>query len=253
MSRHTQEVNAKTMARHERTVEDIPAPQGIVAQRIFEMLARVVAPEHLSLGGGTVLAARWGHRKSLDVDLFCQPDVYAELGPKSRAEIEALIKQIPGCEQEATWCEDIATYAEIDGIEATVLPRPAAMGSKRATMLRGTKLRLQSSEEILYRKIVGRMYEAGEITVRDTYDVACALREDPGALQAAVGHIDEEILEDVIITIENLPNGWSGDDPKPLIDAKYKWTEDELSSETRRALATGQCHPNRRGRGEERR
>ena len=63
------------------------------------------------------------------------------------------------------------------------------MGSERATKLRGTKLRLQSSEEILYRKIVGRMYEAGEIAVRDTYDVACALREDPGALQAAVGHI----------------------------------------------------------------
>ena len=237
------------MARHERTVEDVPAPQGLVARRIFETFVQVVAPEHLSFGGGTVLAARWGHRKSLDVDLFCQPDAYAELGPDKRAEIEALLRQIPGCDQEATWCEDIATYTEIDGIEATVLPRPAAMGSRRATKLRGTRLGLQSSEEILYRKMAGRMYEAGEITVRDVYDVACARREAPGALQAAVGHIDSEILEDVIITIMNLPNGWMGDDPKPLIDAKYEWTEGELRGEARRAFASERHRRKRHGRG----
>ena len=40
----------------------------------FECCDEALDPEqHLSFGGGTVLAARWQHRTSLDVDLFCDP------------------------------------------------------------------------------------------------------------------------------------------------------------------------------------
>ena len=56
------------------TEETIPGRPGAVAARMFEALSAFIAPERLSFGGGTVLAARWSHRRSLDVDLFCDPN-----------------------------------------------------------------------------------------------------------------------------------------------------------------------------------
>ena len=103
--------------------ERIPGPHGAVATALFRELSRFIPEQHLSFGGGTVLAARWQHRDSLDVDLFCEPSTYARLTPATRSQIEEAMHGIAGCATERTWCEDIATYTEIEGIEATVLPR----------------------------------------------------------------------------------------------------------------------------------
>ena len=150
--------------------EAIPGRQGSVAAKMFGKLSTVIEPKHLSFGGGTVLAARWHHRVSLDVDLFCEPTVYGRLTPTQRKEIEAAINEIGGCAQQQTGCEDIATYAEIRGLETTVLPRIIAIEPSAPTTLRGTKLALQSTAQILYGKIAWRMYEGGEIAIRDAYD-----------------------------------------------------------------------------------
>ena len=216
--------------------EDVPELQGIIARLLAQQLMQVIAPEHLSFGGGTVLAARWQHRESLDVDLFCQPDAYAQLGRNGRAQIETLIKEIAGCNTELTWCEDIATYTEIDGIEATILPRPTTIRPTTTTTLAGTHLRLQSTEEIIYAKIVRRMYDAGEITVRDAYDVACAKQVDPKALQRTLGHIDKRIIEFVSETTKALPEGWSEHDEKQLIKPAYVWNEQTLKTKLIAAL-----------------
>ena len=216
--------------------EHIPGAQGAVARQLTVRLKPDIAEEHLSFGGGTVLAARWKHRESYDVDLFCQPDVFARLDPEARQRIEARIRQIPGSEKDATWCEDLGVYTEIDGIEATMLPRPGVMPERRSTVLEGTGVTLQATEEILYAKIVNRMYEGGEIALRDAYDIACAHLEDRKALERAVRHIDEEIVNDVIATVSNLPQGWTREMQQPLAGAKYDWDEEELGTRTIAAL-----------------
>lgn len=51
----------------------LPEPAGTLWKRIREPLKRALgsrgAPTELKLGGGTVLAARWEHRKSHDIDI----------------------------------------------------------------------------------------------------------------------------------------------------------------------------------------
>ena len=229
--------SARTVARRVQEHEEhVPGRQGKVARRLFEALAKEFDPGDLSFGGGTVLAARWQHRESRDVDLFCRADVFAGLGREARARIEERVKKMEGCDPEVTWCEDIGLYTEVDGIEATMLPRGQVMPDHRTTVLAGTALSLQTSEEILYAKIVHRMYEADEITVRDAYDVACAQVQDPEALNRAVGRIDEDIVSDVIATISNLPKGWTQDEQKPLLGARYEWNEGDLTARTAAAL-----------------
>ena len=65
--------------------EHIPAPQCDVAAALFEAVTTVIGGRHLSFGGGTVLAARWNHRQSIDVELFCEPTVYGRLTPRERS------------------------------------------------------------------------------------------------------------------------------------------------------------------------
>ena len=232
--------------------ETIPGIQSDVAAQMFEKLTSFIAPEHLSFGGGTVLAARWNHRRSLDVDLFCEPTTYGRLSPAQRAHIEKAINEIAGCVPSQTWCEDIATYTEISGIEATVLPGIIVIEPSNPTTLDGTWLALQSTAQILYAKIAWRMYEGGEIAVRDAYDLACARKHDPRALTQARSHISPRVLEMVAEIIRQLPAGWSGESEKPLIEPRYAWTETELQEAALAALHTPSGPKRLRGAGSER-
>ncbi len=197
--------------------ELVPAPQGDVAAALFEALTPTIAGRSLSFGGGTVLAARWDHRQSFDVDLFCDPNVYGRFSRRDREKLEDSICQIEGCEKNATWCEDIATYAVIGDIEATVLPRVVAIDPTEPTRLAGTDLMLQGTAQILYAKIVKRMYENGEIAVRDAYDLAAAAIHAPKSLSQARRHASPRVLETVSTIIKMLPDGWTRDDIKGLI------------------------------------
>ena len=208
--------------------ERIPGPQGAVATALFRELSRFIPEQHLSFGGGTVLAARWQHRDSLDVDLFCEPGTYARLTPATRSQIEEAMHGIAGCATERTWCEDIATYTEIEGIEATVLPRTIAIEPTTPSRLEHTRLAVQSTAQILYAKIAWRMYEGGEIAVRDAYDLACARLHDPHSLTQARAQTSQRVLTTIAEIIKQLPDGWTAGTEKRLLNPHYAWTEAEI-------------------------
>ena len=193
-----------------------------------------------------MLAARWNHRRSFDVDLFCEPTVYGRLTRQERTAIERAIGRIGDCSKERTWCEDIATYTEIGQIEATVLPRAVVMEPDEPTRLAGTELALLGNSQILYAKIARRMYRSGEIAVRDAYDLATAALHDPASLAAAREHTSPRVLSTVSAIVEALPDGWSQDDIMALIEPKYRWSEQELGD---RLLAALEAEPAHHGRG----
>lgn len=208
--------------------EFIPSPHSDVAKALFDVAVEFVGPSALTFGGGTVLASRWGHRKSFDVDLFCDPGEYALLSRRCRTLIEKGIVQIDGCDSEQTWCEDIATYTKINGVTATMLPRSVALRPDQPSRLAGTELRIQSSAQILYGKIVGRMYGEGKVAVRDAYDIACARIHDPGELAQACDHASPRVLSTVEEVVEMLPSGWSHGDTEGLVEPRHRWSESTL-------------------------
>ena len=219
--------------------EAVPDPQGSVARQLFRVLAAEVDSAALSFGGGTVLAARWRHRTSLDVDLFCRPETYEELDAAAHARIEQAVGEIPGCDRERTWCEPLALYAEINGIQATVLPRSTGPTHQWRSELSGTRLRLQNTAEILYGKVFRRLYVTETITVRDVYDVASAARHDRPALQRVLAHLGGQVTADIGARLASLPRGWSGRDPQPVINPAYDWNEVALVRAAQAAMQPG--------------
>ena len=123
-------------------------------------------------------------------------------------------------------------------MEATVRPGIIVIEPSRPTTLDNTGLALQSNAQILYGKIAWRMYESGEIAVQDSYDLACARMHDPQGLAQACAHVSARVLATVSEIIKQLPEGWSDDSDKPLIQRRYAWSEAELRRKTLTALRT---------------
>ena len=90
--------------------------------------------------------------------------------------------------------------------------------------------------EIRSAKVARRMYQSGEITVRDAYDLAAASIHDSAALSQACGHASPRALSTVSAIVEALPGGWSANDTKALAAPKHRWSERELQERLLAAL-----------------
>ena len=216
--------------------EEVPAPQGGVAGDAFQALSQILDGEALSFGGGTVLAARWKHRRSLDVDLFCDTKVFGSLLAEQRQEVQKSLASLTGSDPERAWCHSYAANARINGIEVSVFPGSITIPSVHPTRLAQSGLALESSAEILFKKMSIRMSFKGKITVRDAYDVACAARFDKYALKKAAALITDWELDTLIKTIRMLPPGWVASDPQQIIEPKFNWDESELKLKLLQAL-----------------
>ena len=177
-----------------------------------------------------MLAARWEHRRSTDIDFFCEAAVYTGLDARRRKELEDVLRTIPGAEPRTLWCDPIATWCTVRGIEVTILPRSRvrALAGKGGSYLDSTRIELQANAEVLYGKIVRRMLEAEEVHVRDVYDLVYAAGYDHESLEATKSFIGDKTLENVAELLEGLPRGWTRNQEKMLIDPKLALNENEL-------------------------
>ena len=201
-------------------------------------ICTVLEPSWLSIGGGTVLAARWGHRRSTDIDFFCEPGAYAELDERKRAELEEALRAVPGVEAETLWCDPIATWCTVRDTEVTILPRPRvrALAGQGDSYLHSTRIALQANAEVLYGKIVRRMLQAEEVHVRDAYDIVYASERYLGSLEVARRFMGRGTLENVAALIESLPRGWTRDQEKMLLDPVVELSENRLRAGLLEAL-----------------
>ena len=229
---------ARATAERQRNSEDVPAPQGRIAIELATAISETLPMEHLSFGGGTVLAARWNHRTSTDVDLFATPAAWEALSDEQHEQIEARLQKVDGYAAERSWSGPHQLYAEIRGTEATVLPRlPGPVpptGEQR--YLSGTELRLQGNAEILHGKMRHRLTDQYVVAVRDAYDICSAAIHDPEALRATVRHIGKDEVNEVCAMIRELAPGWSTNDPKAILNCRYEWNEAALTERLAQAL-----------------
>ena len=163
-------------------------------------LARAFGGEkHLRLGGGTALAARWNHRHSTDVDIFVEPVPYRHfhwntggrfnLDLTAAAPVDRLVIGRDGA------------YFSFQGLPGHVSVAPALHGlpldPRSADTVAGTDLPLETTAEILAKKLAFRMALKKELVRRDLYDIAFARERDPTALQTALDALRTDELTEI--------------------------------------------------------
>ena len=78
----------------QRTEIVIPGNPGIALARIAPALFEWLGPDGYVLGGGAVLAARWQHRVSTDIDLFTDLDRYQEAIVGQREKVASRLRSL---------------------------------------------------------------------------------------------------------------------------------------------------------------
>ena len=139
------------------------------------------------IGGGTTLAARWGHRTSTDIDVTLPGDL--SLGDLTRDDEHNLARRIGG-EAEIENVDEIKIRCK-DGVLHLARLRPSARGAEEQAVADGKVETVLSNSQILR----GKLRRGLTGPVRDVFDVVCAARADPRALATAASMLEERAAE----------------------------------------------------------
>ena len=141
------------------------------------------------IGGGTILAARWQHRLSTDIDLFAEEQALSHaLKPNTWSEIgEALDREAAcGTISELVLSPTGFSFIIPNGpISFYSIPHltPNAISDEREDF---TGIYAERSVEILFKKLRGRMVNAGGYVARDLYDVVVCYGVDRASFDGAM-------------------------------------------------------------------
>ena len=150
-----------------------------------------------AIGGGSILAARWKHRSSYDIDLVVQPDtplgMLAETNNPA-AQFEARMRTLGGrpafYPMARLWTVSFDKGERKLDLWATA---PLLAAGQRTCTIDGRLETALSSAQVLR----GKLERAEEPLARDVFDIIKASEKEPEALEAAVNAISREAAESI--------------------------------------------------------
>ena len=207
---------------------ELPAPGAAVWHRAKPVLDELAArwpeiPNLFSFGGGTMLAARWKHRESTDIDIL------AARGSGLRRTLEG---------SQANWfaaaCE-AAGGLQIEFIPATAtitvsFPEgqwdlseldPPLQGMEALAEVDGTPIQALSNSQILAGKLLHRAFEA---VPRDLFDLAVAAKLDRSALDQAVAACSPGDVELLVHELRCMAGAYRRQAPNVIKLTDAQWT-----------------------------
>ena len=187
----------------------LPEPAATLWLETHEVVERTFAQHGgCRLGGGTLLAARWSHRVSVDIDLTIEP-----AGPRPpeirnllrgdnpfRKELERL-----GCgEPSAPSAHHIRIPFNESTLDISVLDAHPAAGEHRA-LVNGKSAVVLSTTQILG----GKLTRPEQLLHRDAYDIRHAAHFDRQSLAEAFNGVNRSDAEQIVAIWNKLDGRWS--------------------------------------------
>lgn len=188
---------------------------GVVLARLAPALLTLFGADSMVLGGGTVLAARWNHRVSTDIDLFTNLEHYQGRVTDRRQEVTStLCRLLSGFGEGAVEVERgwLRVHFREGPAALMTIPRPT-IRDPYTEVAAGTGIRTESTAEILARKLQSRILDLGVLTDRDLYDLLVARKRDPIALRRVLASVTDAERAAVASELRSLPRDWSSGEP----------------------------------------
>lgn len=154
----------------------------------------------IRIGGGSMLLRRYGHRKSLDIDLFVTDvRLVRWCSPMSN---EAASDLFPDYSEEANAVKLITGMQEIDIIAAAPIILQNAVDP---AVVEGRDVLIERPREIVAKKIV---YRGRTFLGRDIFDMACVATAEPEEIAAILPALTLTHLEDLAARLRELEPIW---------------------------------------------
>ena len=184
---------------------------------VLPVLNKFFPENEISLGGGTLLQARWNHRISTDIDLFVSQKLFNSVIGSESSQLESNLYTIAEVDADRSWVVNDTVYCEVQGTELTVMPSNAFIDERSGYSVPGTTVNTESTATILHKKIAGRMVAAGVCEIRDVFDLYTAKSADITSLAKALQPIAQRSLSHVHAILLSQPINWYNKSDKPLI------------------------------------
>ena len=203
----------------------LPEPARTLLHSAFEMIDDAltgVVPrgQRWRLGGGTLLAARWGHRKSTDIDIFLPKNSgITALDPRWNPHFAKGMHALGASKVEVQTLS--LKFSFLSGrIEITQLD-PIPNLPPETAVVDGREVAVYGNDQILAGKLHGR---GRRMPARDIFDIAVARHEDPSALRTAVNFLDRNLRAEVIHTIRLEREAYGEEAPEAIVDPAPRWS-----------------------------
>ena len=177
----------------------LPEPAASLWRRCAPALGRALAqmerpPARWSIGGGTILARRWGHRASTDIDLTVPRGTGIHtLDERVGGTLKADMTAAGAAEVSTGKARHRVVFDEGSIDIAELDARPA--GGATTAVIDECDVTVKSTTQILRGKLERALRQ--ESPVRDLFDVAVAHHADPDALAEAANMLSEEEIRAV--------------------------------------------------------
>ncbi len=166
---------------------ELPEPAAALWLRVRDVLEDALRDvlrdgSRAGLGGGTVLAATWNHRKSNDIDVkIYRAGTLGQMDAERNGHCVRTLERAGG--RLIANNERQMVFAFSDGELDVRETEPAHLGTDREMTILGKVATIEPVESILHGKLTGR---GGRNPVRDLFDIAVAAQNDRRALERAV-------------------------------------------------------------------
>ena len=189
-----------------------------IANTVREELARISdAPTPYAIGGGSILAARWKHRHSYDIDLQTPPDAPIGMLAEKHNPGSGFERRLRSLGGHATFFPEIKLWTVEFGDRKRKLDiwahAPLLGSGQQSELINGRPETTLSNGQILR----GKLERADEPLARDVFDIIKASAKDPGGLEAAVNAV--------------------GRNTAAIIARAYHWAGPAISADSENALA----------------
>ena len=181
----------------------------------------------IHIGGGSVLAAYYGHRASTDIDLWGRWDRAQRVTERAHDnESWRRMFEIPGRTREPSHGDRRLCQVEtdIDGVETTLGATWLVRERARRQRVQGTRIAVLHTDEILGGKILERwQLRDHPIPIRDLYDVFVACHREPAQVQKVLQLLrgDPPRRQRVLDKLMRTPADVHLSDEKPLREEIY--------------------------------
>ena len=205
--------------------EALPAPAASLFARTKAHLRTFIdplaAPHGWWLGGGSVLAAQWDHRRSTDLDVFLPSK--CSLAPLDPRRDESFLEAMRASGAHTLNVQDrsIKVGFAAGRLEVTALDAQPPI-KPRLAHIDGEDILLLQNASILTGKLYGR---GMRLPARDVFDLCVAAERDPDALRCAVNHIEDatriEIVHRLLLDVDGYRRTAGEDIPVPARQYAY--------------------------------
>lgn len=203
--------------------------------RPFVPLQRVV------MSGGSILASRWHHRKSTDIDLFMPVETMKQVLEQDDEALIKAVRSVPGARDiNASRIDEIAGV--VDGTPFSLTDSPFIRLERPDTeRICGTPVQAASAQEVFMGKIAGRLAHfsltaARPPPIRDLYDIAVGAQLAPKALQDVLSRLAGNVSESIAEYLDAQPPDWHTTDAKTLDEASWSLSLEGLPQRLSRAF-----------------